>query len=128
MSQGKPLPLTAALSSRYFEGVPELEFVRAAALGTLPPGSAHAVMVGRYEVALFNIGGELFALENSCPHQGGPIADGWVEGVTVTCPWHAWCFNLRTGKMTLGEFATIPRFDVRVEGSEIFVSTEPISS
>jgi nitrite reductase (NADH) small subunit len=84
-------------------------------------------MVGRYEVALFNVGGELFALENSCPHQGGPIADGWVEGETVTCPWHAWCFNLRSGKMTLGEFASIPRFDVRVEGSDIFVSTEPIS-
>lgn len=84
-------------------------------------------MVGRYEIALFNVDGELFALENSCPHQGGPIADGWVEGETVTCPWHAWCFNLRTGKMTLGEFATIPRFAVRIEAGDIYISTEPIS-
>ncbi len=85
-------------------------------------------MVGRYEVALFNVNGELFALENSCPHQGGPIADGWVEGETVTCPWHAWCFNLRTGKMTLGDFAMLPRFGIRVDGEEIFVSTEPLSA
>ena len=86
------------------------------------------MMVGRYEVALFNVNGEFFALENSCPHQGGPIADGWVEGETVTCPWHAWCFNLRSGKMTLGDFASIPRFGIRVEGEEIFVSTEPMSA
>ena len=86
------------------------------------------MMVGRYEVALFNVNGELFALENSCPHQGGPIADGWVEGETVTCPWHAWCFNLRTGKMTLGDFAMLPRFGIRVDGEEIFVSTEPLSA
>lgn len=101
------------------------EFVRVSALDALPPGSAHAFPVGRYEVALFNIDGELYALENACPHQGGPIADGWIEEKTVTCPWHAWCFDLQTGKMTLGDFAWIPRFDVRVEGNDVYIATEP---
>lgn len=103
------------------------EFVRVATSDMLPPGTAHAFPVGRYEVALFNIDGDYYALENACPHQGGPIADGWIEGETVTCPWHAWCFDLRTGKMTLGDFAWIPRFEVRVEEDGIYVATEPLA-
>jgi nitrite reductase/ring-hydroxylating ferredoxin subunit len=104
------------------------EFIRVADRKTMLPGSARAVSVGRYVVALFNVEGDFYALENACPHQGGPIADGWVEGRTVTCPWHAWCFDLQTGKMTLGDFAWIPRFEVRVEGDGIFVATEPMPS
>lgn len=103
------------------------EFVRVADLAAFPPGSAHAFSVGRYEVALFNVDGELYALENACPHQGGPIADGWIEGRTVTCPWHAWCFELQTGKMTLGDFAWIPRFPVKVEAGAIYLGTEPLA-
>lgn len=101
------------------------DYLRIADLSTVPRGSARAVTVGRYEVALFNVDGNFYALENACPHQGGPIADGWVAGLTVTCPWHAWCFDLRSGKMTLGDFAWIPRFDVRIEDDGIFVATEP---
>lgn len=104
------------------------EFVRVDTVAAMPPGSARAFSVGRYEVALFNVEGEFYALENACPHQGGPIADGWVEDRTVTCPWHAWCFDLRTGKMTLGDFAWIPRFEVRVEGDAIHIATEPLPS
>jgi nitrite reductase (NADH) small subunit len=102
-------------------------FVRVADLVDVPSGSSRTVFVGRYEVAIFNVDGNLYALENCCPHQGGPIGDGWVEGSTVTCPWHAWRFDLRTGKMTLGDFAMIPRFEVRVDGSSIYVSAEPLA-
>lgn len=82
--------------------------------------------MGRYEVAVFNVGGELHAIENSCPHQGGPLADGWLEGSVVTCPWHGWCFDVRSGKMTLGEFARVPRFDVAARADGIYVATEPL--
>ena len=102
------------------------EYVRVAETAAMAPGDRRTASVGRYEIALFNVDGEFFALENACPHQGGPIVDGWVEEKTVTCPWHAWCFDLRSGKMTLGDFATIPRFDVRVEQGSVFVSAEPI--
>lgn len=100
-------------------------FVRIAAAGDIPPGSARAYSMGRYEIALFNLAGQYYALENSCPHQGGPIADGWLEGAEVTCPWHGWCFDVRSGKMTLGDFARITRFAVEVRGEEVFVSTQP---
>lgn len=50
------------------------------------------------EVALFNIEGEIFALDNACPHMGGPLGDGEIEDSTVICPWHAWQFNIKTGE------------------------------
>jgi nitrite reductase (NADH) small subunit len=104
-----------------------MDFVRIAELQSVPPGEARVVTVGRYEVALFNVDGNYYALENACPHQGGPIADGWVENLTVTCPWHAWCFDLRTGSLTMGDFALIPRFEVRVEQDGVYLSTEPVA-
>lgn len=98
-------------------------YVRVAQLTQLPPGSSQVVNIAGTEVAVFNVGGELFAIENTCPHQGGPLADGWVdaEEMTVTCPWHAWCFDLRTGKMTLGDFAQQRVYDVHSDGRSIFL-------
>jgi nitrite reductase/ring-hydroxylating ferredoxin subunit len=104
-----------------------MEFVRVADRDSVPPGKARAFNVGRYEIALFNVDGNYYALENACPHQGGPIAEGWVENLTVTCPWHAWCFDLRTGSLTMGDFALIPRFEVRVEQDGVYLSTEPVA-
>lgn len=101
-------------------------FTCLARVGDIPPGVGRSFSMGRYEIALFNIDGEFYALENSCPHQGGPIADGWLEGPTVTCPWHGWCFDVRTGKMTLGDFARVIKFAVRREGEKIYVSNEPV--
>jgi nitrite reductase (NADH) small subunit len=50
------------------------------------------------ELALYNVGGEFFAIENFCPHKGAPLADGLVCGPTVECDWHGWRFDLRTGQ------------------------------
>lgn len=107
-------------------GGSSLEYVHLPGAAKIPPGRARAYPVGRYEIAVFNVNGELFALDNTCPHQGGPISEGWMEGPLVTCPWHAWCFDVRTGKMTLGDFASIDRFAIRREGDAVYVSTEPI--
>ena len=101
-------------------------FVQVARTGDIPPGTGRAFSVGPYEVAVFNIDGRFYALENSCPHQGGPIADGWLEGPLVTCPWHGWCFDVRSGKMTLGEFARVTQFAVRCEGDAVLVSAAPV--
>ena len=92
----------------------------------LANGQARAARAGRYEVAIFNVGGELFALENTCPHQGGPLADGWLEGPMITCPWHGWCFDVRTGKMTLGDYARVARFAVMRDGPDLLVGTRPL--
>lgn len=104
----------------------KVQFVRVADASDVPEGTAKAFRSGRHDVAIFNVGGEFYALANTCPHQGGPIADGFLEGPLITCPWHAWCFDVRTGKMTLGEFARVERFAVRRDGNELSVSTEPL--
>ena len=103
----------------------EQTFLRVASQGEIAPGTAIVVAAGRYDVALFNVGGEIHAYENACPHQGGPIGEGWIEDGIVTCPWHAWRFDLRSGAMTLGDFARLRRFEVRVEGDDIFIAAEP---
>ncbi len=99
-------------------------FVRVASVTEIPPGHARAYIVGDREVAVFNVDGAYHAIENGCPHQGGPLAEGRLDGAIVTCPWHAWCFDVTDGKMTMG-FTSVDAFDVQVEGSTISVSADP---
>jgi nitrite reductase (NADH) small subunit len=101
-----------------------MSFVPVAKVADVPPGTAATVVVENREIALFNVGGTFYALDNMCPHSGGPLAEGWVDEESVTCPWHAWCFRLADGKMTLG-YGSVDAFDVRVEGEEVQVSTLP---
>jgi nitrite reductase/ring-hydroxylating ferredoxin subunit len=101
------------------------EFVRVADRRSIAPGQAKNVSVGRYEVAIFHTGGRFYAYENACPHQGAPIVDGLLEGPMLTCSWHAWCFDLRTGKLAIGDYAELRRFELRFEGDAIFIATEP---
>lgn len=100
-------------------------FVPVAKLTDVAPGTGKTVMVGNREVALFNVDGTFYAIDNTCPHQGGPLSEGWIEGATVTCPWHSWCFKMSDGKMTLGDYASVDAFDVRIEGDAVFVSPIP---
>lgn len=101
------------------------DFVTVARVSDVAPGTAKAVVVGGREIALFNVGGTFYALDNTCPHQGGPLAEGWIEGAQVTCPWHAWTFYLASGKMTLGDYACVDAFEVRLEGDAVRVSRRP---
>ena len=97
-----------------------------ATVSEIPPGQRKLVTVRGRSIAVFNLDGEYFGLFNRCPHQGGPIGEGQIEGATVTCPWHAWTFDLRTGGMALGaDFARLRRFDARVRDGRIEVATEP---
>ena len=103
------------------------DFVAVTTTSEIPSGEAKAFVVGDREIALFNVAGSFYAIENACPHQGGPLAEGFIEGTTVTCPWHAWCFDITTGAMSLGAFSSVDAFDVQIEGSTVKVSAEPRS-
>jgi nitrite reductase/ring-hydroxylating ferredoxin subunit len=89
------------------------------------PGRPHTVAVDGREIAIFNVGGRFYAIDNTCPHQGAPLAEGWIEGTTITCPWHAWCFRLTDGMMTLGAFASVDTFAVKVADETVFVDPRP---
>ena len=100
-------------------------FVPVAPVAEFAPGTSKTVAVDGREIAVFNVDGTFYAVDNFCPHQGGTMADGWLEGTTITCPWHAWCFNLTDGSMPIGDFARLDPFDVRVENGQVLVSRTP---
>ena len=98
------------------------EYVRVALLSELEPGSCKTVEAGGKEIALFNVEGTIYAVDNTCLHQGGPLGDGMLEGDIVTCPWHMWQYNVRTGEhLSNKEFKVAP-YAVRVDGNEIMVA------
>lgn len=73
-----------------------------ASVNDIPEGRGIIVLAPEgYEIALFNVNGEIFALENACPHMGGPLAEGDIScedsKYTVTCPWHGWEFDVCSG-------------------------------
>lgn len=98
------------------------EFVKVATLDQLPEGSALEIEHDGRIFALFHVGGVISAIDGLCPHQGGPLAEGEVTGTIVTCPWHGWQFDIRTGHCTLGTTITQPVFEVRVEGQDILLA------
>jgi NAD(P)H-dependent nitrite reductase small subunit len=97
------------------------EFVRVMAAADLPPGQATEVTVGGEMVALFNVGGAFHALSNRCPHRGGPLGQGFVDGAEVSCPWHNWTFDVTTGENTASADMRVRRHEVQVEDGQVLV-------
>jgi nitrite reductase/ring-hydroxylating ferredoxin subunit len=65
----------------------------------VPEGKGIVILLADgHEIALFKVNGEIYALDNSCPHQGGPLGEGTMDGSIVSCPWHGWEFNVTTGE------------------------------
>lgn len=96
--------------------------IRVANLNEIPEGKSKLVMLPNGdEIALFHIKDRYFALENSCPHLGGPLCEGEIENSCVTCPWHGWQFDLSTGECINcpGDDATT--YPVVIQGTDIFI-------
>src|SRR5438094_4016716 len=64
------------------------EFVKVAKTGEIAPGEARAVEAGGKKIALFNVDGTFYAIDDTCTHRGGPLSEGMLMGEEVTCPWH----------------------------------------
>ena len=100
-------------------------FVRVARVSDVPNGSGKHVEVGDHVLAVFQHQGRIFVVDGTCPHQGGPLAEGYLdaEGV-VTCPWHAWQFNVATGKSPDSPALRVACYPVEVREGEVFVELE----
>lgn len=96
-------------------------FHTVARVGEIPENEGRYFDVDGRAVAVFLDGGEYFAIEDSCPHQGAPLSDGVVAEQTVTCTWHGWRFSLRDGRHLDGSQCRVPTYPVRVVGDEIQV-------
>jgi nitrite reductase/ring-hydroxylating ferredoxin subunit len=98
--------------------------VKVARLAELPPGAGRAVYAGGQDIAVFNLGDEIVAIGNECPHQSGSLGDGRLEDEIVTCPLHGWEFDARTGACMTVPGESVPRFRVRVAGDEVLVEVD----
>ena len=96
-------------------------WIDVASASDLTDDAAMEVVVGELILALFRSGGELFALDGMCAHQGGPIAEGNVEAGCVTCPWHGWQYELSTGIQTINRQPLQCTYEIRERGGRIEV-------
>ena len=98
-------------------------FIQVATTSELSPGQVKLVEVKDKRIALFNIGGRYYAIDDTCPHRGGPLSEGDLEGETVICPWHGAIFDLRTGDVKRPPAAIgVTSYAVRVEGEKIEIA------
>jgi nitrite reductase (NADH) small subunit len=97
-------------------------FIPVARLSDLDERGRAVVQVEGDPVALVRVAGELYALQNTCPHRGGPLSEGDVEGYLLHCPLHAWPFDVRSGVCPLIKGLRIRSYAVRVVGEEIQVA------
>lgn len=95
-------------------------FVKVARTEDLAPGRGKMVEVSGKKIALFNVDGDYYAIDNTCTHKGGPLSEGDLAGKEVTCPWHGAIFEVTTGEV-LGPPAPkgVSRYSVRVSGDSI---------
>jgi nitrite reductase (NADH) small subunit len=98
-------------------------WTRIALCDDIPPREGRAVRVGNREIAIFNLGDRFLAVDNRCPHKGGPLADGIVSGAAVVCPLHAWKISLETGEgLSIASASScVETFRTRVEYGVVFL-------
>lgn len=96
-------------------------FTRVASVEELPPGALIEIEYEGEPFAICNVDGNIRAIFGECPHQGGPLGQGNLEGPLVTCPWHCWQFDSLTGVCVQGDDVVLETYPVRVEGNDVLV-------
>ena len=98
-----------------------MAFVRAARAEDVPPGRLFEVDVAGKSVGLANVSGKVCAFSNICLHQGGPLCEGDLVGQELACPWHAWTYDVTTGKLAGNSEVGLETFPVEVREGDIYV-------
>jgi len=99
-----------------------MAFTKAASLAELPDGKARQVTVNGKTIGLYNVGGTVYAIADTCPHRGAPLWEGELDGTELTCPWHGARFDLTTGAHLCPPAPTgVASYKVQVVGDEIQV-------
>jgi nitrite reductase (NADH) small subunit/3-phenylpropionate/trans-cinnamate dioxygenase ferredoxin subunit len=101
------------------------DFVTVARVGEIPDGEGITREIGEHLVAVFNDGGQYFAINDMCPHQGASLGAGAVEDGVVACPWHAWRFRICDGTWCDNPRIKTDSYEVRVRDQEIQVRIPP---
>ncbi len=102
------------------------DFVTVARVSDVPPGTGRTVEVHGTWIALFNVNGTFYAIDNACPHAGGPLGEGTLrENGVVECPWHGWRFDVTTGQRVGNPNFEAPCCAVRIVGETVQVALPP---
>jgi len=96
-------------------------FVKICQASDVKAGSGKSVEIGGKSVAVFNVDGTFYAINDVCLHRGGPLGEGELQGTTVICPWHGWRYNLTTGENEVMPDRPIEKYEVEVVGDDILV-------
>ena len=98
------------------------DFQRVCGVSDLPEGGKAVVELGDRVLALFHVGGKFWAIDDLCTHDGGPLAEGQLEGYQISCPRHGAKFDIRTGRvLSMPATQDIPAYEVKVEGDDVLV-------
>ena len=95
--------------------------VRVAGTGEVAPGEGRIVEAEGRSLAVFNVDGHYYAVDNTCPHRGGPLGEGDLDGAVVACPWHAWRWDVRTGANVNNPAVKLQCYAVVEEAGGVFV-------
>jgi nitrite reductase (NADH) small subunit len=99
-----------------------MSWIKITTVDNIPVREGRSVKIGRTDVAVFNLGDRFAAIDNRCPHSGGPLCDGLVSGNTVVCPLHGWKVNLQTGAIVRPEVPVcVDVYPVKVEDGVISI-------
>ncbi len=100
----------------------EREFVTVARVEDVPPGTVTTVYAGDEPIALAKVGNEFYATQSACLHLQGPLGEGRLEEHVLSCPWHGWQYDVRTGENEFDRAIALRTYDVRVEDGEVKVA------
>ena len=97
-----------------------MAFIKVSTLEEIAPGTAKQVSLNGRKVALFNVNGTIYAIDDTCSHRGAPLSEGECEGAEVTCPWHGARFNLSTGEhLCPPANRSVKAYQVQVVGNDV---------
>jgi nitrite reductase/ring-hydroxylating ferredoxin subunit len=102
--------------------VPPDRFQTVARVEDVEPGTVRTVSAGEREIALARVGDEFYATQPTCLHLHGPLGEGRVEEHVLTCPWHGWQYDLRTGANEFDRAIQLETYEVRVEDGNVQVA------
>ncbi len=87
----------------------------------IEPGQGKVIEAEGKTLAVFNVGGTFYAVDNTCLHRGGPLGEGELDDKIVTCPWHGWQYDVSTGQNAMNPAVKVASYPVKVEGGAVFV-------
>lgn len=97
------------------------DFVKLCATSEVAPGTGTTIEVRGKKIAVFNVDGTFHAIDDECPHRGGPLGEGELDGCLVMCPWHAWQFDVTSGESVTDDLV-VGRYETRIDGGDVLIA------